>query len=805
MKRRLLISVQFLLVLCLGLDAAVATELYTLWERAYGGTANDRGTSVEQTSDGGHIIAGYTNSQGAGGSDVYLIKADRLGQVQWEKTFGGTANEWGWSVQQTSDGGYVIGGTTSSFGAGFNDVYLVKTDPNGETEWETTVGGGIIDEAYSVQQTADGGYIVAGHTSSYGAGYNDVYLVKTDPNGVVEWENTFGGSGVDYAFSGRQTSDGGYIVCGATLSNPADSYSDAYLIKTDSEGTLEWEKTFGAANHADEGRSVRQTSDGGYILTGGFYPKSGGSGDSWNVGLIKTDSAGNKVWEKEFGGNKKDVGRAVRQTSDGGYVIVGETLSYGLGAEDVYVIKTNSAGELKWEKTFGGTLRELVQSIQQTADGGYTIVGTTYSYGAGASDAYLVRLGDATPSANAGQDKIACVDAGGTAQVTLDGSGSINPADGELTYNWTWTVDGQTYDANTVSPTIELPLGQHAVDLIVSNSFKSSSPDQVVVTVEDGPAANAGEDQTVYGGIDGTAQVTLDGSGSIDPNGGELTYAWTWTIDDQVYDTNGVSPTIELPIGQHVIELIVSNGIQASLPDQVVVTVGVIPLADAGADRIARVGVDGIAQVALDGSGSTDPGGGELTYAWTWTIDGQVYDANGVSPTIELPVGEYVIELVVSNGVEDSAPDQVVISVLELIESDLVVWPRTIDRNIHVAKILAIVRLPKGIGKDQIKTDQPLLLYPGGIEPSWQTIVQWGRKDAPLTRITAYFDTDALIAAISGIGQVELQLVGQMTNNEYFQGSDIVMIKERKAGGGGADHGDDPDDINDDDRNHDPN
>ena len=778
MNRCFLVSVQFVIVLFLGFGVVVADDLDVLWETTVGGAKSDRGTSVDQTGDGGYIIAGYTNSEGAGGSDVYLIKADRVGHIQWAKTFGGDDDDWGWSVQQTSDGGYIIGGTTFSHGSGFSDIYLIKADPNGEMQWEKTFGGALIDEGYCVQQTADGGFIVAGHTASYGAGYNDVYLVKTDASGNMEWERTFGGSDVDYALSVRQTSDGGYIACGVTLSSSEQRYSDVYLVKTDSEGTLEWARLFGDESLCEEGKSVRQTSDGGYIITGGVGAKSTAYPATWDVGLIKTDSQGNAVWEKRFGGANKDVGRSVMQTSDGGYIVAGETVSFETGDENVCLIKTDASGEMEWESTVGGTLRDFGYSVQQTPDDGYIVAGTTYSYGAGGCDVYLVRLGGAVLSADAGEDQVVCVGVGGVAQVTLDGSGSTDPAGGQLTYIWIWTVEGQVCDANGVSPTIDLPAGEHVIELTVSNGIEDSIPDQVVITVEAGLAADAGEDQVVYAGAGGIAQVTLDGSGSTDPAGGELTYIWTWTIDGQIYDANGVSPTVDLPAGEHVIDLIVSNGIEDSAPDQVVITVEARPLADAGEDQIVYSGVGGIGQVTLDGSGSTDPAGGELTYIWTWMIDGQTYDANSVSPTIDLPAGAHLIDLIVSNGIEDSVPDQVVVTVVESVESTLWLFPRVVNRYGYQPRIMAWLRLPKGIAKDQVKSDQALLLYPGGIEATSQQAIQLARGDNALTFVYAWFDRPEVMTAVPDNGKAEFRVVGALEGGGYFHGTDTIMIVE---------------------------
>jgi hypothetical protein len=254
-------------------------------------------------------------------------------QVEWEKTFGGPDDDRGYSVQQTRDGGYIIVGETWSYGAGGYDVYLIKVYANGNMQWSKTFGGRGDDRGYSVQQTRDGGYIIVGETWSYGALGDYVYLIKVDANGNMQWSKTFG-KGSDVGYSVQQTSDGGYIIVGTTASYGA-GWADVYLIKVDANGNMQWSKTFGG-KEPDRGYSVQQTSDGGYIIVG--ETKSYGAG--WaDVYLIKVDANGNMQWSKTFGGTGHDEGYSVQQTSDGGYIIVGYTESYGAGEEDVYLIK----------------------------------------------------------------------------------------------------------------------------------------------------------------------------------------------------------------------------------------------------------------------------------------------------------------------------------------------------------------------------------------------------------------------------------------------------------------------------------
>jgi hypothetical protein len=244
--------------------------------KTYGGTDWDFASSVQQTSDGGYIVAGYAG-------DIFLIKTDANGNVQWTKTYGGTGWDEASSVQQTSDGGYIVAGYAGG------DIFLIKTDASGNIQWAKTYGGTYSEWASSVQQTSDGGYIVAGRTYSFGAGLDDIFLIKTDANGNIQWAKTYGGTNYDYAYSVQHTSDGGYIVAGST-------------------------ESFGAGG--------------------------------WDIFLIKTDANGNIIWAKTYGGTDWDFASSVQQTSDGGYIVAGYTLSFGAGLHDIFLIKTDANGNI---------------------------------------------------------------------------------------------------------------------------------------------------------------------------------------------------------------------------------------------------------------------------------------------------------------------------------------------------------------------------------------------------------------------------------------------------------------------------
>ena len=371
------LTVGFLIVLCT--RGLIAQSPDIAWTKVIGGVDSEEGNSVQQTTDGGYIVAGQTRSYGAGWDDVYLIKTDSSGDTLWTKAIGGIYPDVGSSVQQTTDGGYIVTGTTLSYGPGYCNVYLIKTDSSGDTLWTRTFGDGS-DVANSVRQTTDGGYIVTGYT-----GYSDVYLIKTDSSGDTLWTRTIGGTDSDAGNSVRQTTDSGYIVTGSTSSYGAGS-EDVYLIKTDSSGDTLWTKTFGGVEN-ERGYSVQLTTDGGYIVTGST--SSYGAGES-DVYLIKTDSSGDTLWTKTFGGASYDAGQSIWQTSDLGYIVAGYTNVAGEYA--VYLIKTDSSGNTLWTKTVGGASYSMSYSVQQTTDEGYIVTGVTVPYGSGNADVYLIKL-----------------------------------------------------------------------------------------------------------------------------------------------------------------------------------------------------------------------------------------------------------------------------------------------------------------------------------------------------------------------------------------------------------------------------
>jgi hypothetical protein len=354
--------------------------------QTFGGSMLDYSYSVISSTDGGYVLAGYSYSYGAGESDLWLLKTDTHGYEEWNQVVGGSGEEFGSSVIATSHGYIVLGGT-ESYGAGDYDLWLLKTNTTGQVEWNRTIGGLGPEYAFSVIESSDGGFVLAGRTESYGAGGTDAWLVKTDTFGRVEWNRTFGGLMNDDTSCVLATTDGGYVLVGGTASYGAGDM-DAWLVKSNTNGEIEWDQTFGGERE-DRASAIISTSDGGFVLTGLTQSYSVGGRDVW---LIKTNGTGYPEWNQTFGGNGHDTADSILKTPEGGYLLAGRTESFGAGMTDMWLIKTTPTGQLEWNQTFGGAEEEAAYSIIATVDGGYVIVGRTASYSVGQSDTWLIKL-----------------------------------------------------------------------------------------------------------------------------------------------------------------------------------------------------------------------------------------------------------------------------------------------------------------------------------------------------------------------------------------------------------------------------
>jgi uncharacterized repeat protein (TIGR02543 family)/uncharacterized delta-60 repeat protein len=381
---------KILLILMFFSVAIFFTPLHAQWAVTYGDTGAEFIHDILQTSDGGYIMAGYTSSSGAGGYDFWIVKITSDFQLEWARTYGGVGNDYARSIQETSDGGYLVAGHAGpgSFGAGNDDAWLIKLDSTGGWDWQRYFGGTDYDYAYSAQEASDGSFFVAGHSTSFNVGVDyDIWVMKLNSDRSVNWQHTSGGTNHDHIRSMTLTSDGGCVVVGNTASFGAGGY-DIWVLKISSTGTVDWQFTYGGTG-TEEGWAVQETSDGGYIVAGDTDSFGAGGFDIW---ILKLDGGGTPIWQHTYGGTGGDRARAVQETSDGGYIVSGFTNSYGAGGNDAWVLKLNSSGTPEWQYAYGGSLSETAISIRETSEGGYIAGGQTSSYGAGAQDFLLLKL-----------------------------------------------------------------------------------------------------------------------------------------------------------------------------------------------------------------------------------------------------------------------------------------------------------------------------------------------------------------------------------------------------------------------------
>lgn len=387
------VAVGFLIFLFLLTSTAISGAASN-WARVYGGSESDYFDSLQQTKDGGYVFAGSTRSFGAEWNDAWAVKLDSNGQVQWSKRYGGTdPSDWDGasSIRQTTDGGYIVAGETRSFGAGSTDAWVMKLDGSGNIIWEKTYGGNRGDQADCVRPTSDGGFIVAGSTWSFGTA-KEIWVLKLYGTGAIQWQKTYGGTDGEEDALVEQTSDGGYIVAARTWSFGA-GYVDIWFLKLDANGNVVWERTYGGDNW-DEVDTIRQTSDNGYIIAG--YTVSFGPGSSdRNAWLIKLDKNGFLSWQKTYGGHtnyESSSAHSLDLTNDGNFIVAGNTEAFGAGWSDIWVLKLNPLGQILWEKRYGtDDGSDPASFIQQTKDGGYMVAGVNDILGE-PLDVYLYKL-----------------------------------------------------------------------------------------------------------------------------------------------------------------------------------------------------------------------------------------------------------------------------------------------------------------------------------------------------------------------------------------------------------------------------
>ena len=337
------------------------------WAKTYGGDA-DFSIAIIAGYDETYTVAGRTGSYG---SDFWIMNIDKFGNILWQKSYGGNDFESVYSIQKTLDGGYIVAGDTTSFGAGHYSFWVIKIDKNGEIIWQNSYGGDQNDEPRSIVVTKDNSYVIAGGTELYGEGYK-IWLIKIDKNGEIVWQKSYNVN-VNYYTDNAQdiilTSDGGYVIAGYTFRGPGDS--TVWISRLDSDGNILWEKSY-ALGKGEWGKSIIETNDGGFLVAGYTGLKKTGGIDIW---LLKLNASGDIIWQKAYGGDDDEEVYSIVATPDGGYIIGGNTKSFGAGAWDILLFKIDNSGNIIWQKTFGSEYLDALVSMVPAVDGGYIISG----------------------------------------------------------------------------------------------------------------------------------------------------------------------------------------------------------------------------------------------------------------------------------------------------------------------------------------------------------------------------------------------------------------------------------------------
>ncbi len=361
------------------------------WQSVFGGSSYDRAYDIQQTMDSGYIVVGTTRSFGGGEQNIFIIKTDSIGDSLWTRTYGGADVDAANSVRQTPDGGYIVTGSSMSFGPGYSGLYLLKINEVGDSMWTCTYGGNESDGGKVILPASNGGYLIAGQTHSYGAGEIDFRAVRVDSMGDTLWTRTYGGEENDYLKDAKQTFDEvGYIFFGETCSfRPGvTQWPDFYAVRTNADGDTLWTHTYGET-HSEYAKAVAQTHDEGYIMVGSTVTAT-----DVDFYCVKVDSRGIEEWTRIWGDEYCEHIQDVLPTSDGGYMLLGcGGYNYG-GAAYISLIKIDDLGNVLWEQQYGGRDNDWPSALQSTTDGGFIIAGRTYSFGAGSADVYLVKTGE---------------------------------------------------------------------------------------------------------------------------------------------------------------------------------------------------------------------------------------------------------------------------------------------------------------------------------------------------------------------------------------------------------------------------
>ena len=380
-----------IMLMALSIIPAVFAQSPAKWIKTFGSPADD-GVYAAAISNDGYALAGSTNSSGQGQTDAWLVITDPDGSVKFNRTYGGLFSDIAYSIATTNDGGYVLAGSTTSYGAGKADVWLVKVDSLGNMQWNKTYGGPLADQCRSLIVTKDGGYALLCHTASYGAGNTDVWLIKVDSLGNMDWNQTYGGIGAESVSTIIGTSEGGYVLSCSSTSFGAGS-ADFWLIKVDSFGKMEWNRTYGGSG-TEYANSVVATHDGGYAVAGSVRPLNDNNTSVW---LVKVDALGNMQWNQIFGGPLADYCSSIVTSNKGDLVLAcisqppTRTSNYGDG--DFWLANVDSLGNLLGNQTYGISAHHAHAFLLITASGDYILGGSTRD-AMGNRDFWLAKIGE---------------------------------------------------------------------------------------------------------------------------------------------------------------------------------------------------------------------------------------------------------------------------------------------------------------------------------------------------------------------------------------------------------------------------
>lgn len=365
-------------------------ELNQVWQKAFGGDKDDAGYSVDATSDGGFVVAGVTRSMGEGKTDAIVLKLDSKGRILWSHTFGKERKDIFEAVVQTSGGQIVAAGNSKSYSQnGSYDVYVVKLDQDGKTLWKKSFGGDGKDYAKAICKADNGSIVIAGTTKSFGKGSYDFLLVKLDKNGSIVWTRTYGGEDLDIAYAVERTSDGGYIVAGETESFGADN-TDYYIVKVDAFGKEEWTKRFGGKK-ADALYGIKEIKDG-YAFVG---ESRSFDSDKRDLSVLKIDKSSEVMFHKLFGLKNHEYARAIELTKSGNFLVAGVTKSMGQGRADFYLLELNStSGNLNWADTYGGKKNDYARDMTRGKNGDIVIVGDSKSFTEDGYNFHMIKLSE---------------------------------------------------------------------------------------------------------------------------------------------------------------------------------------------------------------------------------------------------------------------------------------------------------------------------------------------------------------------------------------------------------------------------